>query len=138
MAVPKGYKMLVRRRILRPSQHHFSTAVGRIEYWSTYVWGKCLDNFHLRSEFRESGNIPYLSRLETAGMISSMSKKIELHDLFPNLSDRELEEIADVLHQYCTIVWRIYERLEQEQPEVIDGLMKNRSMKTKVDSSETN
>jgi hypothetical protein len=68
-------------------------------------------------------------------MISSMPKKITLRDLFPNVSDRELEEIGEILHGYCAIVWRIYERLEREHPEVVDELMKNRSINLKVDSS---
>ena len=59
-----------------------------------------------------------------------------MHDLFPDLSEQEIREIADTLHGHCATVWRIYERLERERPEVIDGLMKNRSMKAKVDSSQ--
>jgi hypothetical protein len=69
------------------------------------------------------------------GMISSMPKKVTLPDLFPNMSDQQINEIAGVLHGYCSTVWRIYERLEREHPEVIDDLMKTRTMKAKVDSS---
>jgi hypothetical protein len=64
-----------------------------------------------------------------------MSKKVTLHDLFPDTSDEQINEIAEILHGYCSTVWRIYERLEREHPEVIDDLMKTRSMKPKVDSS---
>ena len=69
-------------------------------------------------------------------MISFMTQKITLHDLFPDLSDGQIEEIAELLHGYCSTVWQIYERLERERPEVIDALMKNRSMNAKVDSSQ--
>lgn len=68
-------------------------------------------------------------------MISSMPKRVSLHDLFPDLGEQDITEIADILHGYCAVVWRIYERLERAHPEVIDGLMKTRSMKAKVDSS---
>ena len=67
-------------------------------------------------------------------MIVSMPKRTILRDLFPDVSDEQLEDIAEILHGYCAVVWRIYERLEREHPEVIDDLFKNRSMKSKVDS----
>jgi len=53
------------------------------------------------------------------------------------LSDGQIDELAEILHGYCSTVWRIYERLEREHPEVIDALMKTGSMKAKVDSSQT-
>ena len=68
-------------------------------------------------------------------MISCMPKKITLPDLFPKVNEQQISEIADALHGYCDVVWRIYERLEREHPEIIDDLMKTRSMKGKVDSS---
>jgi hypothetical protein len=68
-------------------------------------------------------------------MISCMPKKITFPDLFPSVTDEEINEIADVVHGYCAVVWRIYERLEREHPEVIDDLIKTRNMKAKVDSS---
>jgi hypothetical protein len=66
-----------------------------------------------------------------------MAKRITLPDLFPDMTDQEINEIADILHGYCAVVWRIYERLEREHPEIIDDLMKTRSMNGKVDSSKT-
>jgi hypothetical protein len=92
---------------------------------------------HLNSDLNVcvQGNFPYLSPNYPVGMISSMPKKITLRDLFPNVSDRELEEIGETLHGHCAVVWRIYERLEREHPEIIDDLMKSSSMKGKVDSS---
>ncbi len=64
-----------------------------------------------------------------------MSKKIILRELFPDETEEQIERIAEFLHTYCNVVWRIYERLEREHPEVIDELSKARSMKGKVDSS---
>jgi|HubBroStandDraft_4_1064222.scaffolds.fasta_scaffold310064_1 hypothetical protein len=68
------------------------------------------------------------------GMISSMPKKVMLPDVFPDLSQQQINEIAEILHGYCSTVWRIYERLEREHPEIIDDLIKTRNMKAKVDS----
>ena len=68
-------------------------------------------------------------------MIFSMPKKVILRDLFPEQTDEQIERIAEFLHGYCAVVWRIYERLEREHPEIIDELLKARSMKGKVDSS---
>jgi hypothetical protein len=68
-------------------------------------------------------------------MISSMPRKITLRQLFSGVSEKELDEITDVLHGYLAVAWRVYERLEREHPEVIDALMENRRMKGKVDSS---
>jgi hypothetical protein len=64
-----------------------------------------------------------------------MPKKVTLRDLFPDQSEEQIERIGEFLHGYCAVVWRIYERLEREHPEVIDELLKARSMKIKVDSS---
>jgi DNA-directed RNA polymerase specialized sigma subunit len=68
-------------------------------------------------------------------MISSMSKKVTLSDLFPNMSEQQIDEISELLHGYCSTVWRIYQRLEREHPKVIDDLIKTGNMKAKVDSS---
>lgn len=78
---------------------------------------------------------PYLSGIPITAIISSMPKKVTLRELFPDETNEQLERIAEFLHGYCTIVWRIFERLEREHPEVIDELRKGRSMKGKVDSS---
>ena len=68
-------------------------------------------------------------------MISFMPKRTTLPDLFPGMTDDEINEIAEILHGYCSTVWRIFERLEREHPGVIDDLIKTRNMKAKVDSS---
>ena len=70
-------------------------------------------------------------------MISFMSTKITLRGLFPDQTEEQIERIGEFLHAYCNAVWRIYERLEREHPEVIDELMMASRMKGKVDSSQT-
>jgi hypothetical protein len=64
-----------------------------------------------------------------------MSKRVTLPELFPNLSEEQIADIADILHGYCAAVLRIYVRLEREHPEVLDHLMKAGTMKAKVDYS---
>jgi hypothetical protein len=64
-----------------------------------------------------------------------MPKKVTLRELFPDASDEQINDIAEILHGYSAVVWRIYERLERNHPEVIDDLMKGGSMKGKVESS---
>jgi len=66
---------------------------------------------------------------------ASQKRRKRLRALFPNLSDHELNEVAETLDGYCAVVWRIYERLKRERPEVIDELMRNCRMEGKVDSS---
>ena len=67
-------------------------------------------------------------------MICFMAEKTTLHELFPDAGEEKVDEIAELLHGYCDVVWRIYERLEREHPKVIDDLMRSRNMKAKVDS----
>jgi hypothetical protein len=62
------------------------------------------------------------------------AKQKALAALFPGASEEQLKDIAETLHGYCATVWRIYERLEREHPDLIDELIRNRSMKGKVDS----
>jgi len=70
-------------------------------------------------------------------MIPPMPRKCTLRELFPDVKEKQLEEIAEFMSGYFAVMWRIYERLEQEHPEVIDSLIKNRTMKAKVDSPKT-
>jgi hypothetical protein len=65
----------------------------------------------------------------------SAKRRACLKPLFPDVSEDQLDEVAETLHAYCATVWRIYERLKRERPEVIDELMRSRTMKGKVDSS---
>ena len=52
----------------------------------------------------------------------SIEKHLSLRDLFPDLSEEQLKEVEETFHGYLEIAWRIYERLEREQPEVFDRL----------------
>jgi hypothetical protein len=56
-------------------------------------------------------------------------------DPFPRCSDGELNQVDESLSGYYAVVLRVYQRLKQENPEIIDELMKNRRMEGKVDSS---
>jgi hypothetical protein len=67
------------------------------------------------------------------GGVSAL-KPFKLGELFPGLSAAELNEVAETLNGYYGVVFRIYQRLSDERPEIIDELMKNRRMKGKVDS----
>ena len=90
---------------------------------------------HSRSEFVAWRHNLYLSRKCAVVMISSMSKKVTLRELFPDQTEEQIERIGEFLHAYCAVVWRIFERLEREHPEVIDELVQARTMEGKVDSS---
>lgn len=70
--------------------------------------------------------------------LMSDQQRSRLRLLFPALSTAELSDVAEILHGYCAVVWRIYERLKRERPEVIDELMRSRTMKAKVDFSNEN
>jgi hypothetical protein len=62
------------------------------------------------------------------------NKRVALVRLFPGLAEDQLKAVEDTIDGYCTTVWRIYERLERERPGLIDELMRNRSIKGRVDS----
>jgi hypothetical protein len=66
---------------------------------------------------------------------ASQTSTEKLRVVFPHLSEAELCGLAEILHGYCAIVWRIYERLARDHPSIIDELMRSRSIKGKVDSS---
>lgn len=48
-----------------------------------------------------------------------------LRDLFPDLSEERLKEVEDTFYGYLEIAWRIYERLERENPELFDTLKRS-------------
>lgn len=68
-----------------------------------------------------------------------MEKSIEyrnvLRETLPKLSDERLSEVEGVLQRFCDTVWHIYERLDRDRPELIDGLIESVRMNTKVDST---
>ena len=44
-----------------------------------------------------------------------------LRDLYPDITDEELEEAEENLQGYLDVVLRIYERLQAEQPPLTDS-----------------
>lgn len=46
---------------------------------------------------------------------SSENKKVTIRDLYPSLSDDQLKEVEETLHNYAAIAWRVCERLEREK-----------------------
>lgn len=48
-------------------------------------------------------------------------KKITIRDLFPDISEEQLKEVEETLHNYAAIAWRVCERLEREKAEGFDG-----------------
>lgn len=53
-----------------------------------------------------------------------ISSSITLRDLFPDVSDEQLAGLEEMLHGYLSVLWRIYERLKRERPDVF-GTQKN-------------
>ena len=43
-----------------------------------------------------------------------------IRDLFPDLTEEQLKEVSETLHNYAAIAWRICERLEREKGEGFD------------------
>jgi hypothetical protein len=52
----------------------------------------------------------------------SKQKEPSIHDLFPDLSEEQLNQVEGTFHDYLEVAWRIYERIERESPEVFDRL----------------
>ena len=48
-------------------------------------------------------------------------KRTTIRDLFPNLTEGQLKEVEETLHNYAAIAWRVCERLEREKAEGFDG-----------------
>ncbi len=46
---------------------------------------------------------------------SSENRKVTIRDLYPSLSEDQLKEVEETLHNYAAIAWRICERLEREK-----------------------
>lgn len=58
------------------------------------------------------------------------SKKPTTHHLYPGLSPEEQAEAEYNLRQYARLVWRIYERVRREDPELLTDLLKNDTVQT--------
>ena len=46
---------------------------------------------------------------------SSENRKVTIRDLYPSLSEDQLREVEETLHNYAAIAWRVCERLEREK-----------------------
>ena len=53
---------------------------------------------------------------------SGENNPVTIQDLFPKLSEEQLEEVKETLHSYLETVWEIYEDLKRERPGIIDKL----------------
>jgi|GEM_PF-1946539 len=42
---------------------------------------------------------------------------LSLRDLFPHLSEKELAEVEETLHEYLSALWRIYDRISKDPVE---------------------
>jgi hypothetical protein len=51
----------------------------------------------------------------------SEKSRVTIRDLFPNLSEDQLKEVEETLHNYAAIAWRVCERLEREKAIGFDG-----------------
>ena len=54
--------------------------------------------------------------------------------LFPNLPEKDIEDIKEAVEGYASAAWRIYERLEREKPEILDELMRKAVEKKKQEN----
>ncbi len=63
---------------------------------------------------------------------------LDLHTIFPDVSEDVLRTMEDTLRSYWIAAWNICERLEREHPELIDEMVKAGTMRSKVDSPKTN
>jgi hypothetical protein len=52
-------------------------------------------------------------------------KRITIQDLYPNLSPEEKTEAEYNLREYALLVWRIYERVKRENPELLTKMLKS-------------
>jgi len=68
---------------------------------------------------------------------SANKKRITINDLYPELSPEEQAEAQYNLKRYLNLVWRIYERVRREDPELLTKTLKEaKLMETENDSSE--
>jgi hypothetical protein len=56
-------------------------------------------------------------------------KTISIQDVYPDLTKSEQAEAEHNLRAYVRVVWRIYERLQRENPELLTKALKNDNFK---------
>jgi hypothetical protein len=66
---------------------------------------------------------------------STEKKRISIADLYPELSPAEQAEAEYNLKRYLNLVWRIYERVRREDPELLTKTLNEaRLMRTENNS----
>lgn len=55
----------------------------------------------------------------------TQKKTITIEDVYPNFTPQEQAEAEHRLREYALLVWRIYERVKRENPEILTKLLKN-------------
>lgn len=69
---------------------------------------------------------------------SAKKKRITIADLYPELSPSERAEAEYNLKRYLNLVWRIYERVRREDPELLTKTLNEaRLMRNENDSPES-
>jgi hypothetical protein len=75
-----------------------------------------------------AGKFPYLYIKELASHNDRMPiepsdsrDRPTIRDLFPDLTDEQLQGVQETLHGYLNALWRIYQRLRRERPEAFDS-----------------
>ena len=51
-------------------------------------------------------------------------KRMTIQDVYPDLSPEEQAEAEYNLREYALLVWRIYERVKRENPELLTEILK--------------
>jgi len=52
-------------------------------------------------------------------------KRITIQDVYPDFTPEEQAEAEYNLREYAFLVWRIYQRVKDENPEVLTEILKN-------------
>ena len=52
-------------------------------------------------------------------------KRITIQEVYPDLLPEEQAEAEYNLREYALLVWRIYERVKRENPEILTEMLKN-------------
>jgi len=52
-------------------------------------------------------------------------KRITIQDLYPNMTEEQLERAAYSLQRYAEIVWRVQQRLKHDRANAANGTIKS-------------
>jgi hypothetical protein len=56
-----------------------------------------------------------------SGTLEKEPRVVTVSDLFPDLSEQQLNEVRETLDDYCRLLLTIFERLERERLQNFDG-----------------